>query len=261
MIEISIAKDKELNSISEFAQLLYLKILPHTDDFGRMEGDPEIVKVCVDGFSKRPIKDYVSAMKEISEAGLWVWYETDKNKKVIQYNAASFERINAFLIKKRGNPEYPEYKEGLYKLISNDIDVYAPINNIKYKDKVISNKHKDKDIDPLIEEKFNQFWDRYPRKTGKQPCKKTFIKLNPDNELFDNIILAIENQTKFSMISNNQYTPHPATWLNQERWNDMIITEKSNGKTTDSNFRKFAKGATKDDLASVATERFLRNGY
>ena len=129
MIEVSIAKDKAFNSLSEFAQLLYLKILPHTDDYGRMEGDPATVKVIADGFSKRKTADYEAAMAEISKAGLWMWYETDRGKKVVQFNEDAFNRINAFMVKKRGQPEYPEYAAS-YQLISTDIEA---ISHIKQK--------------------------------------------------------------------------------------------------------------------------------
>ena len=125
MIEVSISHDKELNSLSEFAQLLYLKILPHTDDFGRFEADPELVKARVDPLSKRKILLYKNAIQQICEQGLAFVYETKSGKKIIQYNPISFERINAFLIKKRGNSEFPEFNKELYKVIYGDITYKA----------------------------------------------------------------------------------------------------------------------------------------
>ncbi len=137
MIEVSIAHDKTFNELSEFAQLLYLKTLPHTDDFGRFEGDPQILKARVDPLSNKKISKYQSAMSEIARSGLWIWYKLDSGKMVVQYNQIAFERINAFLIKKRGNEEFPEYKD-TYKSISSDI---SSISHIKQQ--VISNKHKE----------------------------------------------------------------------------------------------------------------------
>jgi hypothetical protein len=136
MIEVSIAHDKAFNSLSDFAQLLFLKILPHTDDYGRFEGDPDIVKARVDPLSKKNRSRYEQAMHEISRSGLWAWYRTDTGRLVVQYKPASFQRINAFLIKNRGNEEFPEFKEG-YETISSDMPAYHIDSN---KQKAESNK-------------------------------------------------------------------------------------------------------------------------
>jgi len=223
MIEISIAHDKIFNQLSEFAQLLYLKILPHTDDYGRFEGDPEILKVRVDPFSKRKIKDYISTIKEIADLGLWIWYLTDDNKAVVQYNESAFCRINAFLIKKRGKPEFPEYIDS-YKSISNDIGLLSSINNSKYK--VISRKQQ-VESNKIDEEKFNKFWVIYPRKASKQEAIKSFCKLDPDEDLLNIILSDIENKRKSTDWNKDggQYIPHPSTYLNKKRWEDKIETK------------------------------------
>lgn len=132
MIEVSIAHDKALNSLPDFEQALYLKILPHTDDYGRFEGDAEILKARVDPLSRRRTSVYEAALRRISEAGLIFVYETETKRRVIQFKQESFERINAFLIKKRGNSEYPEFNKDLYKVISGDM-IYKVIS-IKQKE-------------------------------------------------------------------------------------------------------------------------------
>jgi hypothetical protein len=124
MVEASIAYDREFNGLTGFAQLLFLKILPHTDDFGRFEGDPEVVRARVDPLSRRKIPEFEKAMSEISHAGLWIWYRSPDGRKFIQYKRRSFDRINAFLIKRRTKSEYSEYEEG-YDLIGGHMDSYA----------------------------------------------------------------------------------------------------------------------------------------
>jgi len=182
MIEVSISKDKDFNSLSEFAQLLYLKTLPHTDDFGRMEGDPETLKIIVDGFSKRKISDYERAIAEIASKNLWLWYETDEGKKIIQYSPIAFERINAFLIKKRGNPEYPEFNKDLYKSISVDIHIisnkYKAISKkIKDTEETISYKDGRLIIPNGIREEFNATFSRQ-RVDSEIPAMEKWLKFN-----------------------------------------------------------------------------------
>lgn len=62
---------------------------------------------------------------------------------------------------------------------------------------------------------FERFWQAYPRKVAKGGARKAWL-------------VAIRNADPESIISavcastwrNNEYDPHPATWLNGERWLD-----------------------------------------
>ena len=88
----------------------------------------------------------------------------------------------------------------------------------------------------LQENRFNQFWETYPRKIGKNTALKAWNKIKPNEELFNQIIDSIENwkQSEQWQRNNGQYIPHPTTWLNRGGWEDEITTEdvKGNGKVT-----------------------------
>lgn len=72
------------------------------------------------------------------------------------------------------------------------------------------------------EECFNQFWERYPNKTGRGAAREAFLKINPDQETFSKIISAIESMSKTEAWTEEggRYIPNPAKWLQEERWND-----------------------------------------
>lgn len=76
---------------------------------------------------------------------------------------------------------------------------------------------------------FAEFWNAYPTKVGKQPARKAFDKVKvPVKTLVD----AIERQKCSSQWSKDggQYIPNPATWLNQQRWEDVLPeAEKPSG--------------------------------
>lgn len=71
-------------------------------------------------------------------------------------------------------------------------------------------------------EKFERFWACYPRKAGKGNARKIFAKLKPSEELLEKMLKAIElaKQSPQWQRDGGQYIPYPATWLNQERWED-----------------------------------------
>ena len=71
---------------------------------------------------------------------------------------------------------------------------------------------------------FDKFWKEYPRHVAKEKARSSFEKINPDAELLKKILLAIENQKKTDQWKKDkgQFIPHPATWLNQKRWEDEV---------------------------------------
>ena len=78
------------------------------------------------------------------------------------------------------------------------------------------------------EERFEIFWQAYPRKIGKGAARVKFVAAmksktpSEKNELTEDMINTIElfkGSPQWSK-DNGAYIPHPATWINQERWHD-----------------------------------------
>lgn len=74
---------------------------------------------------------------------------------------------------------------------------------------------------------FADFWVIYPRKVGKGAAEKAWAKVNPDPSLFERICdaLAEQRQSEAWRKDGGQFVPHPATWLNQQRWEDSTAIE------------------------------------
>ena len=79
-------------------------------------------------------------------------------------------------------------------------------------------------LDKFSFDQFNIFWQNYPRKVGKGAAEKVWEKMKGDKELFDKIIQAVANQRNSEQWLRNDgvFIPHPATWLNQRRWEDEV---------------------------------------
>jgi hypothetical protein len=74
---------------------------------------------------------------------------------------------------------------------------------------------------------FEKFWNIYPRRIAKGAALKAFTKLDPSEELVDEMIRAIGAQARYrrEMDSANQFVApwkHPATWLNGQCWEDEL---------------------------------------
>lgn len=98
-----------------------------------------------------------------------------------------------------------------------------PTNNIRHKTEDKGHKTED-DIPPKSPspgDAFERFWSVYPRKIGKQSAKRAFDRVKVPIET---LVTAVERQKCSDQWTQNngQFIPHPATWLNQGRWEDEL---------------------------------------
>lgn len=124
---------------------------------------------------------------------------------------------------------------GTYQSTEKNQPSYQPSAN----QEVTTNKKDKKDKNIYIGH-FDAFWNTYPRKVGKAAAEKSFKKLNADDGLLKVILLAIDNQKQSKQWSDKQFIPHPATWINQRRWEDEIDNAESSGElkvTADGTFK------------------------
>ncbi len=70
-----------------------------------------------------------------------------------------------------------------------------------------------------VDENFKRFWNIYPRRVGKPQALKAFKKQNPKIEDLEKA-LAWQVKSEQWQKDGNQFVPHPATYLNQRRWED-----------------------------------------
>lgn len=71
---------------------------------------------------------------------------------------------------------------------------------------------------------FDDFWDLYDKKTDRPKCEKKWKKLNKAVKY--NIMHHLEHYVRST--PDKVYRKNPATYLNNECWNDEIITTNGN---------------------------------
>jgi uncharacterized protein YdaU (DUF1376 family) len=87
-------------------------------------------------------------------------------------------------------------------------------------------KKEPKTSSPMPGDLFDLFWSTYPKKVGKGAAEKAFKKVKPSKELAERMIQAItlQRESEAWRKENGQYIPNPATWLNQTRWEDDLLS-------------------------------------
>ena len=111
-------------------------------------------------------------------------------------------------------------------LMNNDLMSNEKMNN----EKGIMKNEKMKREDE--ENGFAIFWEHYPRHDSKQEARKAYSKALKKGVGLDMLISAIEKQKQSQQWqeSGGKYIPYPATWLNQERWDDEVNLKIPKGR-------------------------------
>lgn len=78
---------------------------------------------------------------------------------------------------------------------------------------------------------FALFWQEYPRKAAKAAALKAWQKLNPSPELVERILAHVRDHKRSQdwIKDGGQFVPHPATFLNGQRWEDDIPPDTGPG--------------------------------
>lgn len=107
----------------------------------------------------------------------------------------------------------------------------VPVNNIPTNQAINKSiKHTPrKSAEPVFTDGFDDFWAAYPKRVVKGKAGEAWAKLKPDEELRKSIIADIRRRMDGEWKDiEARYIPHPATYINQRRWEDETA------KTTES---------------------------
>jgi hypothetical protein len=93
-----------LGTLAEFAQLLYPLLVVHSDDFGRLQGDPYTVKLICLPSSPRTLEDFGAALVHLDAVGLIHWY-TAEDKRYIEIRNFEWHQQG---LHKRTRSQFPD---------------------------------------------------------------------------------------------------------------------------------------------------------
>lgn len=79
---------------------------------------------------------------------------------------------------------------------------------------------------PDLKQRFEAFWQIYPRKVGKDAAWRAWRKRRPTPEVMTQIVAALawQRQQDSWLRDGGRFIPHPATWINAGRWQDEPST-------------------------------------
>ncbi len=222
LIKETICTSDKISALTDFNFRLWTCLIVYVDDFGRGDARAAIIKGrCFPLRDKVTPKDIDTGLQALADSGCIRLYKVDGQPFLCFPNWASHQSI------RNQKSKYPSPDEAdcdseqidFNCMQLKSIDCKSPRNPIQSESNPNPNPNPKTDA---IASMFTRFWNEYPRHEAKQTAVKAFEKIKPDEALLETMIASIGRfkQTAQWQEDGGKYIPHPATWLNQRRWED-----------------------------------------
>lgn len=166
-------------------------------------------------------KSVVTNLQRLEAAGLIVPAgKAGKTRQITVYRLpvpADFDRWNTDRADVENSPE-----TGTVPLLAGNSTVFPGKESRFPRESVPKTGHETllNPVEP--KEPFDAFWSAYPRKVAKPRAKRAFAKLKVTDVLLAAMLESIERHASSEAWTKDsgKFIPHPATWLNDRRWED-----------------------------------------
>ena len=132
-----------------------------------------------------------------------------------------------------GNNQYESNAEANEKVLKaiKDKGVMSNDKGVMKDDKGVKEKVKKESDSDLFASEFEEFWTEYPRKVAKDKARESFIKARRSGVSLSTMLDSLFAQKRSPQWTRDggQFIPHPTTWLNQHRWNDVMFVDTDAG--------------------------------
>lgn len=229
IIKESIHTSEDVNMMTDFQFRLWVSLITYVDDFGRGDARPAIIKgSCFPLRDRITNKDIEAALRALAGIGCVSLYEVDGKPYLYFPTWESHQTVR----NQKSKCPAPADGQQLNTIASNckqlqaieinckQVNAIAPV--IQSESKSENESENESESKSAREDAFDVFWAAYPRKVGKGAARKAFAKLPA--AVFPLLVPAVEAQKLSAQWRKNggEYIPNPATWLNQERWDDKL---------------------------------------
>lgn len=219
--------DRRLARLSRDARLLYIALWNLSDEHGRLHGDARYIKGHALPYDDDLDLDAVDELiDELEEHGRVQRYEHDGDPYLYLPNLAKHQRLEADKQASR-LPEPPSSDLDAGKSAeSPDKSVPADESSGEIVAKQVAGSREQVAGTPApvaaLPDRFSEFWQAYPRRTARgaavKAWKSAMKKQDPDT-----IIVAASAFATSTLGTDPKFIPHPASWLNAERWADEPV--------------------------------------
>lgn len=221
ILKESIRTSKSINAMSDFQFRLWAYLITYVDDFGRGSAEPDILKGFV--FPRRKCVTEATikaALSDLANMGLVHLYTVDGDSYLCLRNWEKHQNRRATSSK---FPEPPEVADSCMQMqadASRCSQEQADSPDTRYSKLDTRNSNNENDHARAdVPDGFVDFWSVYPRKVSKQNAVKAWrsAKITDPDTIIADVKRRCDTEWKGAEM---QFIPHPATYINQRRWED-----------------------------------------
>lgn len=235
ILKESVCYSENIDSLTLFQEVFFYRLIVNCDDYGRLDARPKVLSSKL--FPLREIKDSQirDSLAALVNAELIKVYEHEGHAYLQMMTWDKHQNVRA------KKSKYPSFDDNCKQLNADDIKCKQmntnvpviqsnPIQSVSISESVSVSEYDTRNPSPGRKESaktdsidFDVFWEAYPRKESKPAAKKAFDKIHPDEQLMQKIITSIRAWKESAQWKENggQFIPYPASWLNQQKWNDV----------------------------------------
>lgn len=188
-------------------EVFYRRLMSVVDDFGRYFGDVGMLRAAC----------YPRQLNKVSDSDIGKWLDAVSAAGLVRVYRAS-DRENYIELAKFGQ----QVRAKKSKFPDPSSECVADAQQVQ------TNAHLDVSVSVSVSDVsasadlFARFWEKYPKKKAKDDARKAFDKRKPDEALLGRMLAALAVQCASSdwLEADGKFIPHPATWLNDGRWQD-----------------------------------------
>lgn len=216
IIKESICVSDSIDKLSWFEEVLFYRLMVNCDDYGRFDGRIPVIKNRLFPLKDDLVADKVkSGINKLAKVGLIALYESKGRPYLYLPTWNDHQNVRA----KRSKYPGPCMDVNTSASICDHMEEDVPVIQSESLSESLSETN-------AVEAAFDQFWSAYPRKVNKAGALKAFRKVKVP---LDELLKALENHKRSSqwLKDGGEFVPHPTTWLNQRRWEEVLPEDKT----------------------------------
>lgn len=209
-------KNEILAELTPHARLLFVGLWCCADRAGRMEDRPKRIRAEVFPYETVDVDEL---LEELACAGFITRYDADGTAYLEVLNFAQHQ--SPHVKEAESTIPAPDKHQTRTRLAPPDSLTPSSLTpDSLTEDKTLVHRTPKTTAPP---NGFDEWWAMYPRKKGKGQAIKAY-RLALKKTTVEVLRTGLEAQLPEMMANEPTYVPHPTTWLNGERWGDVLDT-------------------------------------